>query len=445
MLKGNVTLELRDGITGKIKERIEGHNTFTNAIPSLLNKCPMGVDRRQLVPNTGNYNNTTDIVSNLAETALGGILLFPNVVDGVDTSTNPYTYDLNQFYEKWSHQPTGYARIGAQDTEDPKSGTYNGNMSGPIPGGYHFEYDFATSQAIGDIRTIALTNRFGGEAYAQTNFFAQTLLTNGYYSSESVKWMLLGFHNGYVYITDGYNIFGTGKKIYRQKFPLNEILINQLPFSVDNSEVVYTNDVGAARVCLSDDDDAIYILSDGSSSNEKVLTTIDLSGSTPSTSTTTLTFGSEYGVTAAIENCHVFAKRGNYMYIVNSKGITNTILKFNPNSMGQISKISAPTNGSFANLYYNADNGNIDSSKFVIDVADGVTSVTPYSTEYTPAIRYGVWQSFSRYPYGSNEAGRLPLNWFVNPTYLATKYVLDAPVNKSISQTAKIIYEVTHV
>ena len=48
MIKGKVRLDLCDALTGRVKERVEGNNTFTDAINSLLNKCPCGADRFSL-------------------------------------------------------------------------------------------------------------------------------------------------------------------------------------------------------------------------------------------------------------------------------------------------------------------------------------------------------------------------------------------------------------
>ena len=72
MIHGRVRLDFCDAITGKVKDRIEGDNTFTNAIDSLLNKCPCGADRATL----DGTKNTFESQLNFVNSALGGVLLF---------------------------------------------------------------------------------------------------------------------------------------------------------------------------------------------------------------------------------------------------------------------------------------------------------------------------------------------------------------------------------
>lgn len=446
MLKGHVRLDLKDPITGKVKERIEGENTFTDAINSFINKCPMGADRQHLYASS-NYTST-EVAHNFTQTALGGILLFPDVVEGVDTSTNPYTVDTSVLYESWEHEPTGYARYGAQDTDDRKTGTFNGVLSGKIENGYKFVYDFATSQANGTIRSICLTHKYGGEAYGKKNMFLGTKYSLGLIASGSGAYYLLGFHGRYAYFINNKNKFTTGTNIYKLELPRMEMLIDQVDYNIANAEVIYTNDVGDARICLSEADAKIYIISNGGSSSEKVLTTIDLTDpETPTTST--LSFDAQSGITDAIDQMFVFAKRGNYMYIVVSSGTEDTVLKFNPNNMAQWNLLDAPTNagGGACNMYYMADNGDISATSFVIDIADGIHAVTlPIpSNPFTPGPRVGVWQAYSHAPQGSGDAGRTPLVWALNPTYLASKFVLESPVEKSVALAAQIEYRVTHV
>lgn len=429
MLKGHVKLQLADGITGRIKEEIEGNNAFTDAINSLLNKCPYGADRRHFSPysDVSTYENLT----NLATTALGGILLFPGDVG-------------SGLYEAWDHMPTGYARVGARDETDLKAGSFNAIESGDIANGYRFVYDFATSNANGFIKTICLTNRYGGEAYGKVNYFGQIVNNVGQIITTSTTRML-GFVGDYFYyiVSATVGLFQSGDSIKRIKRPLLEILINQNTWDDANSELVYSNDVGNARVGLSAADNAIYILS-GSTGTTKTLTTIDLSDLTTSARTMTFQHSITEATTSNIGSRNMIAKRGNYLYFVNAMGSENTIYKVNINSTADFDRFDAPVTN-IGDLFYLADTGDISSNTFVIDADDNIIEVTAAQYPYTTGHRVGVWQAFSRYPQGSNEARRTPLAWMVNPTYMASKFVLETAVEKTSSLVAKISYEVTHV
>ena len=76
-LRGNVTIQLKDAVTGKLKDEISGHNMLTNGLNSALNGCPF-----QLNVIDSAYSSVTASTQRMRMTPifsqlLGGVMLFP--------------------------------------------------------------------------------------------------------------------------------------------------------------------------------------------------------------------------------------------------------------------------------------------------------------------------------------------------------------------------------
>lgn len=144
MLKGHTLIELTDTETGEVK-RIEKVNMLTNALDYILNDnlC-------------GHHNFPTDhpeLCFPIVNQLLGGILLFPESIDENAEIVFPPTI------------PTGYGGSSTDAGDDVCMGTYNPTESGEVTGGYKHVWDFATSQANGNISCVCLTHRLAGNGF----------------------------------------------------------------------------------------------------------------------------------------------------------------------------------------------------------------------------------------------------------------------------------------
>ena len=445
MIHGRVRLDFCDAITGKVKDRIEGDNTFTNAIDSLLNKCPCGADRATL---DGTKSTSFESQLNFVNSALGGVLLFPGDV----------TSGASALYEPLDNQPTAYARIGAQDTSDTKTGYFSETDSREISGGYRFVYEWGASFGNGDIKTVCLTNKYGGEAYGKTAYFGDKFLC--LMPNLGVNVRALGWCDDYFYYIKGHNTrFDSNDEVKRIKRPLYEMLINQAAMLDTNAETFYTNgDTSAynsSRVGLDPVGKKVYIMY-GAAGTTKTLAVCDiasfnpLSPYTPATATTsTLTFSQSMPVISG--NYIMIAKRGDYIYFCKSYANSGAavISRLNLNNNADYKEISVTTATANGDLVLMTDTNEINGAGFILgteQTVGGETVIPVYETtsqnQHVIMNRYGVWQAIKMI--SATGQGPNMIGFQVNPYYMASKFVLDSVKNKDNTKTMKLIYEVTH-
>lgn len=427
MLKGRVRLDFCDALTGKVKDRIEGENTITTAIDSILNGCPCGADRGTL----DGSKNRGESVCNLATTALGGVLLFPGTVG-------------NGLYEPLSNQPTAYSRYGGRDEHDAKSGNWT-NESIPLtnPEGFRFVHEWGASYGNGDIKTICLTNIHGAEAYGKKTAFGDRWLFS--LPNLGVSTRPLGWSGDYLYYAVmTYGTFDAGAVIKRIKRPIYELLINQVEMIDANAEIVYTNgssnDYNGSRIGLDSVGNKLYVLY-GANNNNKKLVTVDLSTGTQSEQTLAGTSGVKQ-VTGSSGGYTFVVKRGDYLYFTketrpSDSGVV-TIFKINLNNNADTGEISITTASARGDLRLMTDTNEINGGGFIIGTNDTVYE-TETNSNYILGNRYGVWQEVRDF------TGSACSSFQINPYYMASKYELDEVKNKDTTMTMKLVYEVTHV
>lgn len=433
MIKGRVKLDFCDALTGKVKERIEGNNAFTNAIDSLLNRCPCGVDRGTL----DGSKQTGESVLNLATTALGGVLIFPDEV----------TSGANAFYEPMTHQPTAYSRYGAQDTSDTKTGSFNISESSEISNGYRFVHEWGASYGNGTIKTVCLTNIYGAEAYGKKTAFGDKWLFN--LPNFGVNVRPLGWSGGYLYYAVmSTGTFGQGAVIKRIKRPLHELLINQATMLNANAETVYTNgstnEYNGSRIGLDSDGNKLYILYGSSGSNKKLIT-VDLSVTPVAQTEQTISGTTAIApVTGASGGYIGIVKRGNYLYFTKENRPSSgavTIFKVNINNNADFDEISITTASNLGDIRLMTDTNEINGAGFIIGTDD-----TAYETDTNASQiigeRHGVWQEVK--DFSSSASGSAGGSFQINPYYMASKFVLESEYTKNSSLTMKLVYEVTH-
>lgn len=165
MLKGTTKIELKDVRTGKV-ESYEKTNMVTNAVSDVLGMNPNGFKML-----TGSLYN---IYFPIVPQRIGGILL----------CQDPLVENADNYYVPNDNPIVGYANNSTSPGTDPKRGSFNALESGKTEDGkgYKFVFDFATSQANGEISALGLTSKLGGQD-GQGNLITNTrgmyqLLTN---------------------------------------------------------------------------------------------------------------------------------------------------------------------------------------------------------------------------------------------------------------------------
>ena len=141
-LKGSATIELTNADGSK--EVIKHDNMITNAVNDLF--TTQGGDIAPIFKIANNNDS-------YAETLFGGILLFNEVLN---EDANDYTIPTTKV--------TGYASQDAYAGIDTARGSFNKTEGGvQEDGSYKFVWDFATSQANGNIKSIALCPNLMGK------------------------------------------------------------------------------------------------------------------------------------------------------------------------------------------------------------------------------------------------------------------------------------------
>lgn len=148
-LRGNVTIQLKDAVTGKLKDEISGHNMLTNGLNSALNGCPF-----QLNVIDSAYSSVTASTQRMRMTPifsqlLGGVMLFPE----------PLGNDRDLFFPPFSNSPTAFASMESYTQDDPRQGLFDAVSSKPIDNGYRYIYEWGSSYGNGPISSLGLSTR----------------------------------------------------------------------------------------------------------------------------------------------------------------------------------------------------------------------------------------------------------------------------------------------
>lgn len=149
MFKGNTKIELTNIHTGK-KEIIEKHNTFTNAIPKLL--------EYYTVTGPNIYSGYSDNpFLPLSTVGLSGIYLSSEILDEKTTQVEPKTI-------------VGYAGYKTDTSGSKYMGSLNSTESKKLDNGYKYVWDFGTDRANGTISAVGLTSGISNAVSKSDNF-----------------------------------------------------------------------------------------------------------------------------------------------------------------------------------------------------------------------------------------------------------------------------------
>lgn len=146
-LRGDVCLQLKDALTGKITDEIRGHNMLTNGIESAINGCPFDLNKidggASLTPRGWMY---TPIYQKL----LGGLILFPQALGN----------DANLLFPSFTNRPTGFASCDSYQQGDSRQGSYDAVSSGVITNGFRHVFSWGSAFGNGTIASLGLAPMF---------------------------------------------------------------------------------------------------------------------------------------------------------------------------------------------------------------------------------------------------------------------------------------------
>ena len=445
MLKGHAKIELTDVNTGKV-EMYEEDNLVTNAVARHLNLLrnvnAMGTGEGKL-----NQSKLLPIYNHMTN----GILLFQSELEE----------DVNNMVlpAPATNPLVGYASNGAYSGTDTKRGGMNINESGAVENGYKYVWDFATSQANGQISALALTSYMAGATPYRNTGVSSTVQDNymGYIKknadiTEHINMIEFDFDTGIskqLYMSDATTLL-----IREIDWHLLNVGLMDAPgkASVKSSITVdltsETISINAESQWIDGEDGYYYALycSYGQTVNvarvnKETLALDEEFGQK------TITLTSAVSVQAKeYENARVL---NGYLYIA----YNNRIHKINMNDFSDIS---------YANQSYYSVSNNKCMRKWGKDklVMGGLVIFEDLSVEKFANNEYGISCAYYRlhgksvaiddsgavyYFYVQDTDTAIQIEANSNYNYLATINNLATPVTKTAAQTMKITYTLTEV
>lgn len=146
-LRGDVCLQLKDALTGKITDEFRGHNMLTNGLESAMNGCPFDLNKidggNSMTSGTWRYNP-------IYEQLLGGLILFPQALGN----------DANLLSPSFANSPTGFASMDSYQQGDSRQGSYDAVSSGLITNGFRHVFSWGSAFGNGTIASLGLAPKY---------------------------------------------------------------------------------------------------------------------------------------------------------------------------------------------------------------------------------------------------------------------------------------------
>ena len=408
-IKGKSVIELYNPNT-RIKQRYEDENIVTNAFKYLFgqNICA-GANQTFM-------NNFLP----LYKKGLGGIILFDSQIEeNPNIVVAPNTVGC-----------TGYASTDAYSGSDLSRGSMNTNETSLIDNGMKFVWDFATSQANGDIACVSLTHEKGGKVGYGSNTYPSgdgillsNLIVGTTYFSE-------GSYSGYCVVNDimyiatrtSLNTLRLRKyKLYSQDINLKNYYGS--PKLIEEKSVTVTSVVTMNTLYLKADKNNVYVIYD----YNRIIDITDFENI------------KEYAFPVRSLSMGYMAVREGVAYIATgskkteSYSLTDTSAKLN-----EISTLNATQ-------YVSNINGYIVLGIEMLDKNDNtrfVNKSASYSDYHLSCPGFCENEIIVPYTYMDN-SGRYYAGYSVVSNYLATINNLKVPITKTSAQTMKITYTLT--
>lgn len=147
VIRGEVTLQLKDILSGKITHSEIHHNLLTNGLNNALNECPFGLNKIDTA--YGATGGSVFPVTPIYEQLLGGVILFPSALGN----------DTDLLYPPFSNSPTGFASLSAYSQTNSRQGTYDSVSSGVITNGFRHVFTWGSAYGNGLIASLGLSTR----------------------------------------------------------------------------------------------------------------------------------------------------------------------------------------------------------------------------------------------------------------------------------------------
>ena len=440
--KGSVIVDFCDPITGKVKDRITGENTFTNGLASLLTSAPYGLGK-SVFANTA-FSNSGDInVTPIQDIAIGGVLVYPSF-------TNPS--NMNDFFEPMSNQPTAYAsRLNLGDT-DSKLGTFSTVESGTVTNGYKSVFEWGTAYGNGVWGGISLCHRRGGNRYYSDWDYMRSITGRGYYKNIcGGTEIVIGLSDTGFFTVERTN--PNKVSFYKMNKTNVDLLSDWTSVIRSTPDWTKTYSLNPAPVTVySNSENKLYLFSTSGSTSiaVTVVDCTDWSETTTSIALNDTIIGTAYtqnswGVKPAFRSLTYL---NGYIYALKSDG--TAILKIDYSNPANVTTISGAftvtgnntidlaTDGTLVYVFMRYGTGTsyvIGNDNVARQMASGVNNQIPLS-------RDGVLLLASNYEYNSNTK---VLGMTALSSAMMTKYELSESKTKTADKSAKLTYTVTEV
>lgn len=408
-IKGKSVIELYNPNT-RIKKRYEDENIVTNAFKYLFGQ------------NYFAQANQTFINKFLPffKKGIGGIILFDSQIEeNPDILIAPNTVGC-----------TGYASTDAYSGSDLSRGGMNSNETELIDNGMKFVWDFATSQANGDIACISLTSESGGKVgYGSKNYCDSDVFTMSWFLNNNTNIKVKT--NNVMCVVDDILYVATplsANSIKLEKYKLfgQELgLLNYCnnPKLIEEKEITITNAISASSSRLIADKDKVYLVS--KSTNTIVIDVTDFENV------------KEYSLPVNAYNNNTIVVMDEVVYIATETkkielySLVDTSAKLN----------EIVTNNNI--VFLSNINGYICSLNEMIDKNNNIRYISNSTQINTDLLRCGktdndifIQTAYTSSNYSTNGIGILS-------NYLATINNLQTPITKTSAQTMKITYTLT--
>lgn len=405
-IKGKSVIELYNPNT-RIKQRYEDENIVTNAFKYIFGQNIFA-------------GANQDFMSNflpLYKNGIGGIILFDSQIEeNPNIVVAPNTVGC-----------TGYASTDAYSGSDLSRGGMNKNETSLIDNGMKFVWDFATSQANGDIACVSLTHEKGGKVGYGSNTYpsGDGILLSGLIKGS--KYFSESNYAGYCVVNDimyiaartSSNTLRLRKyKLYSQDIDLKNYYGS--PKLIEEKSVTVTSAV-LMNVLLKADRNNVYVIYD----YNRIIDITDFENI------------KEYAFPVRAYEIDSIAVREGVAYIatqskkIESYSLTDTSAKLN--------EISTYNETQFVSNI----NGYIVLGIEMLDRNDNIRFVNKNASDYHLS-RPGFCENEIIVPCAyMDSSGRHYVRYSVISNYLATINNLKVPITKTSAQTMKITYTLT--
>lgn len=146
-IRGDVCIQLKDALTGKIVEEERGHNMLTNGIESAINGCPFDINK---IDGGASSTPRTWVYTPMYQKLLGGLLLFPQALGN----------DANLMFPSFANSPTGFASMDSYQQGDSRQGSYDAVSSGVVTNGFRHVFSWGSAFGNGTIASLGLAPMF---------------------------------------------------------------------------------------------------------------------------------------------------------------------------------------------------------------------------------------------------------------------------------------------